>query len=60
MQSFQLERKSGKKCYMLAARSLFIVWGDTTVYWNWIPMPESRLAFYFSISLIQLCFLFLC
>ncbi|MCH90741.1 F-box protein PP2-B1 [Trifolium medium] len=42
MQSFQLERNSGKKCYMLSARSLAIVWGDDTHYWNWIAMPDSR------------------
>nr|AFK34389.1 unknown [Medicago truncatula] len=40
--SFQLERKSGKKCYMLSARSLAITWGDTDQYWNWTVMPESR------------------
>jgi len=42
MQSFQLERKSGKKIYMLAARSFSIVWGDTDQYWNWSPHPDSR------------------
>ncbi|XVF30377.1 hypothetical protein REPUB_Repub16aG0052200 [Reevesia pubescens] len=26
--SFSLERESGKKCYMLSARDLFIVWSD--------------------------------
>ncbi|GAU20602.1 hypothetical protein TSUD_33380 [Trifolium subterraneum] len=40
--SFQLDRKSGKKCCMLAARSLTIVWGDTELYWNWIVMSDSR------------------
>ncbi|XP_058744406.1 F-box protein PP2-B10-like [Vicia villosa] len=40
--SFQLNRKSGKKCYMLAARSLTIVWGDDQRYWNWISTPDSR------------------
>ncbi|XP_057982160.1 putative F-box protein PP2-B12 [Malania oleifera] len=40
--SFSLERCSGKKCYMLAPRSLFIVWGDTPEYWTWISLPESR------------------
>jgi len=49
MQSFQLERKSGKKCYMLAARSLAIVWGDDERYWNWISLPDSRSALKFSI-----------
>ncbi|XP_061342638.1 putative F-box protein PP2-B12 [Gastrolobium bilobum] len=40
--SFQLERKSGKKCYMLSARDLSITWGDTPEYWNWITLPGSR------------------
>ncbi|XP_021282218.1 putative F-box protein PP2-B12 [Herrania umbratica] len=40
--SFSLERGSGKKCYMLSARDLSIVWGDTPTYWRWISIPESR------------------
>nr|ACJ84267.1 unknown [Medicago truncatula] len=40
--SFQLDKVDGKKCYMLSARSLFIVWGDTPRYWRWIPDPDSR------------------
>ena len=31
-QSFWLEKKSGKKGYMLAARELAIIWGDTPEY----------------------------
>ncbi|CAN4106367.1 unnamed protein product [Withania somnifera] len=42
--SFSLEKWSGKKCYMLAARSLYIVWGDTPRYWRWISLPESRFS----------------
>ncbi|XVF56476.1 hypothetical protein PTKIN_Ptkin06aG0124100 [Pterospermum kingtungense] len=40
--SFSLERGSGKKCYMLSARDLFIVWSDTPTYWRWVSTPESR------------------
>ncbi|KAG4997642.1 hypothetical protein AAZX31_10G160100 [Glycine max] len=40
--SFQLEKKSGKKCYMLAARALSIIWGDTEQYWNWTTDTNSR------------------
>ncbi|XP_057778215.1 putative F-box protein PP2-B12 [Salvia miltiorrhiza] len=40
--SFQLEKLSGKKCYMLSARDLYIVWGDTPQYWRFISIPESR------------------
>ncbi|XP_058744429.1 F-box protein PP2-B10-like [Vicia villosa] len=42
LKSFQLDRKSGKIFYMLAARSLSISWGDDERYWNWITMPNSR------------------
>ncbi|CAL0321051.1 unnamed protein product [Lupinus luteus] len=40
--SFQLDKKSGKKCYMLGARALNIAWGDTHCYWQWTNIPESR------------------
>ncbi|CAA0816743.1 F-box protein [Striga hermonthica] len=40
--SFSLEKCSGKKCYMIAARDLYIVWSDTPQYWRWISLPESR------------------
>jgi hypothetical protein len=52
IQSFQLDRKSGKKCYMLAARSLAIAWGDNDEYWTWITMPDSRLNFYLTFLLV--------
>ncbi|TMW96596.1 hypothetical protein EJD97_007122 [Solanum chilense] len=42
--SFSLEKGSGKKCYMLAARSLQIVWVDTPRHWRWISLPESRFS----------------
>lgn len=42
MQSFQLDKMYGKKCYMLSARTLFIVWGDTPRYWAWTSLPDAR------------------
>ncbi|KAJ1409310.1 Phloem protein 2-like [Sesbania bispinosa] len=42
--SFQLDKVNGEKCYMLSARILFIVWGDTPRYWRWISLPESRFS----------------
>ncbi|GAA0153328.1 hypothetical protein LIER_37655 [Lithospermum erythrorhizon] len=42
--SFSLEKSTGKKCFMLAARDLTIVWGDTPRYWRWISLPESRFS----------------
>ncbi|CAL9241391.1 unnamed protein product [Arabidopsis halleri] len=40
--SFSLERKSGNKCYMMAARALSIVWGHDPRYWHWISLPNTR------------------
>ncbi|KAL4298085.1 hypothetical protein GQ457_12G001950 [Hibiscus cannabinus] len=41
--SFQLEKWSGKKCYMLGARALTIIWGDDDLsYWTWKSQPDSR------------------
>ncbi|CAN1144549.1 Putative F-box protein PP2-B12 [Linum perenne] len=40
--SFTLEKKSGKKCYMIGARGLAIVWGDNPTYWTWTSLPFSR------------------
>ncbi|XWS13463.1 hypothetical protein CRYUN_Cryun36dG0039300 [Craigia yunnanensis] len=42
--SFQLEKETGKKCYMLGARALSIIWGDTPRYWKWTSLPESRFS----------------
>nr|AGV54238.1 F-box protein PP2-B10-like protein [Phaseolus vulgaris] len=40
--SFQLEKQSGNKCYMISARDLHVIWGGTSQYWEWIKLPESR------------------
>ncbi|GLT87642.1 hypothetical protein SLE2022_057150 [Rubroshorea leprosula] len=40
--SFSLDKRSGKKCYMLAPRNLAIALGDTPYYWRWISIPNSR------------------
>jgi hypothetical protein len=42
MQTMWLDRESGAKCYMLSARALCVVWGDTPQYWRWIPLADSR------------------
>ncbi|CAN6163765.1 unnamed protein product [Urochloa humidicola] len=44
LMSMWLDRETGAKCYMLSARALFIVWGDTPHYWSWIPITDSRFA----------------
>lgn len=40
--SFSLDKKTGKKCYMISPRELSIVWGDVPRYWRWTSPPEAR------------------
>ncbi|CAH8387664.1 unnamed protein product [Eruca vesicaria subsp. sativa] len=40
--SFWLEKASGKRCIMLSAMNLSIIWGDIPQYWGWITIPEAR------------------
>ncbi|KAJ0014654.1 hypothetical protein Pint_21394 [Pistacia integerrima] len=40
--AFSLDKQSGKKCYMISARDLMIVWGDTPTYWRWTSLPGTR------------------
>ncbi|XP_042505590.1 F-box protein At2g02240-like [Macadamia integrifolia] len=35
-----LEKCSGRKCYMIGAKELSIVWGDTPSYWNCIVVVD--------------------
>ncbi|KAH0994535.1 hypothetical protein GBA52_018399 [Prunus armeniaca] len=53
--SFSLEKSSGKKCYMISARALSIVWADTPHYWKWISLPDSR--FEEVAELVSVCWL---
>ncbi|XP_071720026.1 putative F-box protein PP2-B12 [Rutidosis leptorrhynchoides] len=53
--SFSLNKKDGKKCYMLGAKSLSIAWQDTLVFWRWRPLPESR--FSKAAELLAVCWL---
>ncbi|XP_020700850.2 F-box protein PP2-B10 isoform X2 [Dendrobium catenatum] len=41
---FFVDRDTGAKCFILPARELWIVWGDTPQYWRWVPHPESRFS----------------
>uniref|UniRef100_A0A0A0L9G5 F-box domain-containing protein n=1 Tax=Cucumis sativus TaxID=3659 RepID=A0A0A0L9G5_CUCSA len=41
---FVLEKGSGKKCYMIGARDLEIVWGSSPAYWTWQSIPTSRFS----------------
>ncbi|CAI0593672.1 unnamed protein product [Linum tenue] len=40
--SFSLDKRTGKKCYMISSRDLHIIWGDTPRYWKWVPESDSR------------------
>ncbi|KAK1582895.1 hypothetical protein Q3G72_019308 [Acer saccharum] len=42
--SFNLEKPSGKKSYLLSARALSITWSSDPVYWCWVHMTESRFS----------------
>ncbi|PIA34410.1 hypothetical protein AQUCO_03800193v1 [Aquilegia coerulea] len=42
--SLNLERKSGKKCFMVGAKQLDITGGDNPQYWKWISHSCSRFA----------------
>ncbi|KAG0454149.1 hypothetical protein HPP92_025453 [Vanilla planifolia] len=53
--SFWLDREKGSKCFMLSARELFIVWGNTPHYWTWRSHPESR--FLEVAELLNVCWL---
>ncbi|KAL6175244.1 hypothetical protein ACLB2K_051886 [Fragaria x ananassa] len=54
--SFSLDKWSGKKCYMICARELNIVWAqDKSTYLSWISLAESR--FKEVASLDEVCWL---
>ncbi|KAI9074069.1 hypothetical protein K1719_043961 [Acacia pycnantha] len=40
--SFSLDKESGKKCYMIGARGLWIPWADDLRYWRYASFEESR------------------
>ncbi|XP_047080292.1 putative F-box protein PP2-B12 [Lolium rigidum] len=54
--SMWLDRETGAKCYMLSARSLTFVWGDTPQYWTWIPLADSS-RFSEGAQLLRVCWL---
>lgn len=55
VQSFSLDKWSGKKCYMVSARDLVIVWAETPNYWKWISVPESRSVNFFLFDSYLIC-----
>ncbi|XP_074574691.1 putative F-box protein PP2-B12 [Curcuma longa] len=53
--SFQLEKSTGKKWYMISAEKLQVTWGNTPQYWRWISLEESRFAKV--VELLAVCWL---
>ncbi|KAM7256130.1 hypothetical protein ACFE04_011871 [Oxalis oulophora] len=51
--SFMLEQENGRKCYMIGARALSIVWGNDSRYWRWHSLPESRFS---EVALLNIVF----
>ncbi|XP_076902722.1 F-box protein PP2-B15-like [Bidens hawaiensis] len=42
--AFSIDKASGKKCYMLSARELYIAWSTNPLFWCWKPVIQSRFA----------------
>ncbi|EES05998.1 hypothetical protein SORBI_3004G340900 [Sorghum bicolor] len=55
--SMWLDRATAAKCYMLSARKLGIVWGDTPQYWRWIPLTLTDSRFSECAELLAVCWL---
>ncbi|XP_041016497.1 F-box protein At2g02240-like [Juglans microcarpa x Juglans regia] len=53
--SFFLEKRSGKKCFMLSPKELVIIWIETPRYWKWTSLPDAR--FPEVAELISVCWL---
>ncbi|WCJ44647.1 F-box family protein [Euphorbia peplus] len=54
--SFWLDKRSGRKCYMISARGLSIIWGDTPQYWRWIQ-SDANSRFKENAELYEVCWL---
>ncbi|KAI7725967.1 hypothetical protein M8C21_004188 [Ambrosia artemisiifolia] len=42
LKAFSIDKATGKKCYMLSARELYIAWSANSLFWCWKPVNESR------------------
>ncbi|KAG5611371.1 hypothetical protein H5410_022652, partial [Solanum commersonii] len=40
--SLSLDKKTGSKCLMVAARKLGIMWGGTPTHWEWLSHPDAK------------------
>ncbi|TVU27760.1 hypothetical protein EJB05_19260 [Eragrostis curvula] len=41
LMSMWLDRETGAKGFMMSARALHISWGETPMYWRWIPLAKT-------------------
>ncbi|KAJ9552602.1 hypothetical protein OSB04_016647 [Centaurea solstitialis] len=44
LKTFSIDKATGKKCYMLSARGLYIAWSANPLFWCWKPFARSRFA----------------
>nr|GEX27482.1 hypothetical protein [Tanacetum cinerariifolium] len=42
LKAFSIDKATGKKCYMLSARELYIAWSANPQFWYWKPVIQSR------------------
>lgn len=42
LKAFSIDKATGKKCYMLSARELYVAWSANPLFWNWKPVIQSR------------------
>ncbi|PWA65430.1 F-box domain, Phloem protein 2-like protein [Artemisia annua] len=42
LKAFSIHKATGKKCYMLSARELYIAWLANPMFWHWKPVIQSR------------------
>ncbi|KAK1416837.1 hypothetical protein QVD17_25954 [Tagetes erecta] len=40
--AFLIDIATGKKCYMLSARELYVAWSGNALFWCWKPLTNSR------------------
>ncbi|KAK1416836.1 hypothetical protein QVD17_25953 [Tagetes erecta] len=44
LKAFSIDKATGKKCYTLSARELYIAWSANPLFWCWKPVIQSRFA----------------
>ncbi|PWA44328.1 F-box domain, Phloem protein 2-like protein [Artemisia annua] len=44
LKTFSIDMVTGKKCYMLSARHLYIAWSSNPLFWCWKRVIQSRFA----------------